>query len=149
LALFVSAIPEGLLPAITIVLTIGMHRIIRHKGLVRRLAATEALGGVTVICTDKTGTLTEGKMRVDEILTAPSPARARKGAANPIASRALLSAALSSDAFIANPEESDLEKLVIRGRSTDQALVLAAAESGIRKDALEREYAAIDTVFFS
>lgn len=151
LALFVSAIPEGLLPAITIVLTIGMHRIIRHKGLVRRLAATEALGGVTVICTDKTGTLTEGKMRVDEILTAPSSARtrARKVPTNPIAARALLSAALSSDAFIENPEEPDTEKLIIRGRSTDQALVLAAAESGIRKDALEREYAALDTVFFS
>lgn len=63
-ALAVSAIPEGLLVALTVVLAIGMQRILKRKGLVRNLVSAETLGGVTTICTDKTGTLTEGKMQV-------------------------------------------------------------------------------------
>lgn len=65
-ALAVSAIPEGLLVALTAVLAIGMQRILRRKGLVRNLVSAETLGGVTTICTDKTGTLTEGKLQVVE-----------------------------------------------------------------------------------
>lgn len=63
-ALAVSGIPEGLLVSLTVVLAIGMQRILSRKGLIRNLASAETLGGVTVICTDKTGTLTEGKMEV-------------------------------------------------------------------------------------
>ena len=63
-ALAVSSIPEGLLVGLTVVLAIGMQRILRRKGLVRNLVSAETLGSVTVICVDKTGTLTEGKMRV-------------------------------------------------------------------------------------
>lgn len=64
-ALAVSAIPEGLLIGLTVVLAIGMQRILKKKGLVRNLVSAETLGGVTTICVDKTGTLTEGIMRVD------------------------------------------------------------------------------------
>ncbi|OGM01947.1 hypothetical protein A2115_03775 [Candidatus Woesebacteria bacterium GWA1_41_8] len=67
-ALAVSAIPEGLLVGLTAVLAIGMQRILKHKGLVRNLVSAETLGGVTTICIDKTGTLTEGKMKVVDIL---------------------------------------------------------------------------------
>ncbi len=63
-ALSVSAIPEGLLVGLTVVLAIGMQRILKKKGLVRNLVSAETLGGVTTICVDKTGTLTEGKMQV-------------------------------------------------------------------------------------
>ncbi|MBD3365792.1 HAD-IC family P-type ATPase [candidate division WWE3 bacterium] len=63
-ALAVSSIPEGLLVGLTVVLAIGMQRILARKGLVRNLASAETLGGVTTICVDKTGTLTEGKMKV-------------------------------------------------------------------------------------
>ena len=63
-ALAVASIPEGLLVGLTVVLAIGMQRILAKKGLVRRLVSAETLGGVTTICADKTGTLTEGKMRV-------------------------------------------------------------------------------------
>lgn len=65
-ALAVSAIPEGLLVGLTVVLAIGMQRILKRKGLVRRLVSAETLGGVTIICADKTGTLTSGKMQVVE-----------------------------------------------------------------------------------
>jgi len=62
--LAIAAIPEGLLIAVTMILVIGMRAILRRKGLVKKLLAVETLGSVTVICTDKTGTLTEGVMRV-------------------------------------------------------------------------------------
>ena len=65
-ALAVSAIPEGLLVGLTVVLAIGMQRILKQKGLVRNLVSAETLGGVTTICADKTGTLTQGEMRVVE-----------------------------------------------------------------------------------
>lgn len=66
-AVSVSAIPEGLTVSLTAILAIGMQRILKHKALVRKLVSAEALGAVTVICADKTGTLTEGKMRVVEM----------------------------------------------------------------------------------
>jgi Ca2+-transporting ATPase len=65
-ALAVSSIPEGLLIALTVVLALGMQRILRKKGLVRNLVSAETLGGVTTICLDKTGTLTRGKLKVVE-----------------------------------------------------------------------------------
>lgn len=67
-ALAVSSIPEGLLVSLTVVLAVGMQKIIKHRGLVRKLSAAETLGGVTVICVDKTGTLTQGKMEVTEYM---------------------------------------------------------------------------------
>ncbi len=63
-ALAVSSIPEGLLIALTVVLAVGMQRILKKKGLVRNLVSAETLGGVTTICVDKTGTLTYGKLKV-------------------------------------------------------------------------------------
>jgi Ca2+-transporting ATPase len=62
--LAIAAVPEGLLIAVTVILVLGMRKILRRNGLVKRLLAVETLGSVTVICTDKTGTLTEGQMRV-------------------------------------------------------------------------------------
>lgn len=151
LALFVSAIPEGLLPAITIVLTIGMRRIIKHKGLVRRLASTETLGGVTVICTDKTGTLTEGVMEAEQILTAQGNEVINTESKDILSEAARLSiraAVLASDAFIENPTDS-IDKLVIRGRPTERAFLKAGVLLDIKKDDLEKEYKVLDTIFFS
>jgi Ca2+-transporting ATPase len=62
--LAIAAVPEGLLIAVTVILVLGMRKILKRSGLVKKLLAVETLGSVTVICTDKTGTLTEGRMRV-------------------------------------------------------------------------------------
>lgn len=65
--LAVAAVPEGLIIAVTVILVLGMRKILHRQGLVKRLLAVETLGSVTVICTDKTGTLTEGRMRVGRV----------------------------------------------------------------------------------
>jgi len=62
--LAIAAVPEGLLIAVTVILVLGMRKILKRNGLVKQMLAVETLGSVTVICTDKTGTLTEGRMRV-------------------------------------------------------------------------------------
>ncbi len=65
--LAIAAVPEGLLIAVTVILVLGMRKILKRQGLVKKLLAVETLGSVTVICTDKTGTLTEGRMRVSRV----------------------------------------------------------------------------------
>lgn len=90
-ALAVSAIPEGLLIGLTVVLAISMQRILKRNGLVRNLVSAETLGGVTTICVDKTGTLTEGKMEVVEVF----------GANKEIAKQALLANDLDDPIVIA------------------------------------------------
>lgn len=67
--LIVMAVPEGLPMAITLALALNMRRMLRSGNLVRKLQASETMGAVTVICTDKTGTLTENRMRVEEMVT--------------------------------------------------------------------------------
>jgi Ca2+-transporting ATPase len=62
--LAIAAVPEGLLIAVTVILVVGMRKILKRQGLVKKLLAVETLGSVSTICTDKTGTLTEGRMRV-------------------------------------------------------------------------------------
>lgn len=150
LALFISAIPEGLLPAITIILVLGMNRILKQKGLIRRLAATETLGSITVICTDKTGTLTEGQMTVQSFLTTEGTFAVGNNfqEANPLVQTVIKSAALATDAYIENPGGHS-DQLIIRGSSTEQALVKMAYSYGIQKSDYDQKEKVLDTLFFS
>jgi len=115
-AVAVAAIPEGLPVAMTVILALGMQRILTKKGLVRKLASTETLGSTSVIATDKTCTLTEGKMKVAEVIGDKF--------------LALKTAVLTSEAFIENPDEPK-EKWIVRGRPTEKALLEAGIEMGI------------------
>jgi len=123
IAIAVAAIPEGLPVGTTTILALGMERILKRRGLVRRLVAAEALGSATVICTDKTATLTEGKMKVVDVIGEKS--------------QILKAATLISEAFIENPKEPK-EKWVIRGSPTNKALLEAGIEAGFDKEDLEK-----------
>lgn len=70
LSMLVAVVPEGLPVAVTVVLSVGLLRMYRRHALIRRLSAAETLGSATVICVDKTGTLTEGKMMVERLIMA-------------------------------------------------------------------------------
>ncbi|MBI4435364.1 HAD-IC family P-type ATPase [Candidatus Uhrbacteria bacterium] len=137
-ALSVAAIPEGLVVSVTVILAIGMQRILRRKSLMRRLVAAETLGSVSIICSDKTGTITQGEMRVTHLVTPaqtwvyPFPAGNEPDAAM----RKLFEVmALCNDAVMV---EGDPDPL--RGSPTERALLAAVLEQhlDVRTLAFER-----------
>jgi magnesium-transporting ATPase (P-type) len=77
IGLLVANVPEGLLPTITLALAVGVREMARRGALVKRLSAVETLGSTDVICTDKTGTLTENRMRVTTVWTPDGEAAPR------------------------------------------------------------------------
>jgi len=123
-AVAVAAIPEGLPISMTVILALAMQRILKEKGLVRKLSSAETLGSTSVIVTDKTATLTEGKMKVDKIIGDKL--------------LTLKAAVLTSEAFIENPQEPE-EKWIFRGRPTDKALLEAGIKARIDKTS-DQEY---------
>ncbi len=138
-AVAVAAVPEGLLVSLTVILAIGMQKILKEKALVRKLIAAETLGSVSVICSDKTGTLTLGKMLVDHIFTATQSEETKM--------KALEIGLLCNNAIIENPEE-ELKDWVIFGDSTEQALLLAVVQAGLKKEELEKEQPRLDEIPF-
>jgi Ca2+-transporting ATPase len=157
-ALVVSAIPEGLLPSVTIVLIFGMRRLAKQKALVRKLNASETMGAITTICSDKTGTLTRGEMRVSHILTGANELfDFKKGCSEDVCVidnnlighiKALTIATVVNDAYIENPNE-DLSQLIIHGRPTDKALLLAGIQLGIDSEKFQREFPIIEKQLFN
>ena len=138
-AISVAAIPEGLPVAMTAVLALGMQRILKRRGLVRKMASAETLGSTSIILTDKTGTLTEAKMKVAGIFTETD------GKASDI--KALKIAMLCNESFVENFEEPT-KKWVIHGRPTEKALFLAGIQAGLSKKKLEKEQPSIDQFLF-
>ncbi|MBC2889663.1 cation-translocating P-type ATPase [Gordonibacter massiliensis (ex Traore et al. 2017)] len=113
-SLAISVIPESLPATATIVMALGVQRMAKHQALVRRLPAVETLGGATVICTDKTGTLTENRMSVVRVVLGPD--LDRDAAAEPVAvleahpalfgDLAFVAALCNDASFAADPDEN-------------------------------------------
>jgi Ca2+-transporting ATPase len=159
IALAIAAVPEGLPAVATIALAVGLQRMARRRAMVRRLASVEALGATTVVCTDKTGTLTAGAMTATvvvgaggsidvtgtgyraagELMSPSGPVRDT----DPWLRRLLEAAALTSRAKV------DANAGTMVGDPTDAALTVLALKGGVSAPELLREKPRVDEVPFS
>jgi len=163
ISMAVAAVPEGLPAVVTIALALGAQRMLKRQALIRKLPAVETLGSVTVICSDKTGTLTENRMtvtvldvlgetqQVDTLLQQGVPvadAELLPGHRPPVRSLGLLAkaAALCNDASLAPTPEGGYRAV---GDPTEGALVVAAAELGLVKDELDQRWPRVGEVPFT
>lgn len=160
IALAVGAIPEGLPAVVTIALAIGVQRMARRKAIIRKLPAVETLGSTTIICTDKTGTLTRNEMTVNELWTASHDIQLTGVGYNPEGifkngeeelnelpgdvKELLEAAVLCSDATI-KPDEG---KFSITGDPTEVSLVVAAAKAGLDADEIRKIHKRLDVIPF-
>lgn len=161
-ALAVGAIPEGLPAAVTIILAIGVARMAKRRAIIRRLAAVETLGSTTVICSDKTGTLTQNQMTVVTIMTdaavydvmgtgyAPDGRIVHGDQAVDIDTDAALDdclhvALLCGTAIV----ENRTGRWEAIGDPTEAALVVLAMKAGMQREAEERSHPLVDTIPFS
>lgn len=161
-ALAVAVVPEALPAVVTVSLAIGVQRMVKRNALVRRLPAVETLGSTSVICTDKTGTLTKDEMTVQQLHIAgetfdvsgagyePTGAFSIDGnqVEPPERLRELLKAGvLSSDAQLVQDEES--HRWHVQGDPTEGALVAVARKAGFHNSELEKELPRVDEIPFS
>ena len=159
-ALAVAAIPEALPAVVTVGLGLGVRRMVKRHALVRKLPSVETLGATDVICTDKTGTLTQNKMTVEKIYVNGQILKVTGNGYDPegkfikgdsevpeddIHLRILLlGAALCNDSNLY--EENGWK---ITGDPTEAALVVAAAKAGFEKSELDRKYPRLGEIPFS
>jgi Ca2+-transporting ATPase len=162
IALAVAVVPEALPAVVTISLAIGVQRMVKRNALVRRLSAVEALGSTSVICSDKTGTLTKDEMTVRQLYTpertltisgsgyAPEGELSLDGLAvepSPQETELLLAAALVSDAHLVRDDTHGAWH--IKGDPTEGAMIVAAAKSGLHKDDLDLQFPRIGEIPFT
>jgi P-type Ca2+ transporter type 2C len=150
-SLAVAAVPEGLPAVVTIALALGAHRMFRRRALIRKLPAVETLGSVTVICSDKTGTLTQNRMTATVLEVAghtvelgggsfadskPGPDGGTPLAVgdDPTLAMLLAGGALCNDSLLEDHEEEEFRAV---GDPTEGALVVAAAREGLKKPEIE------------
>jgi Ca2+-transporting ATPase len=162
ITLAVSAIPEGLPAVVAVALAAGLWRLARAGALVRRLPAVETLGSTTVICADKTGTMTENRMTVvrialdGRIITLDGSATSARGAFtengrpldprdDPVLLQLLTVAALVNDAAV----QADGSTLRLHGDPTETALLVAALKAGLDAGALAQKWSRRREVPFS
>jgi magnesium-transporting ATPase (P-type) len=160
-ALAVGAIPEGLPAAVTIVLAIGVARMARRRAIIRKLPAVETLGSTTVICSDKTGTLTENQMTVQQIYAAktrfevtgagyePDGHIHRNGEPTPLAApdalrECLQAGLLCNDAQLVRKAG----RLTVQGDPTEGALIVAAGKGGLIESEAHRLFPRLDLIPF-
>ncbi|MBF2017804.1 MAG: cation-transporting P-type ATPase [Rivularia sp. T60_A2020_040] len=161
IAFAVSAIPEGLPAVVTVTLAIGVSRMARRHAIVRKLPAVETLGGATVICSDKTGTLTENQMTVQEIYaggenyTVSGVGYASEGEIlleekpvnlddSSVVAECIKAGLLCNDSHL---EKKDEQWQVI-GDPTEGALVVVANKFGYERNRLEQEMPRLDAIPF-
>lgn len=153
IALAVAVVPEALPAVVTISLALGVQRMVKRNALMRRLPAVETLGSTSVICSDKTGTLTKDEMTARKILVAgqlleitgvgyaPEGQFRRDGApieASADLKRLLLGAALACDAHIVRTDAD--ARWHVKGDPTEGALVVAAAKAGLDKAEVDKQF---------
>ena len=163
IALAIAAVPEGLPAVATITLAVGVSRMARRQALIRRLPAVETLGSATVVCTDKTGTLTAGQMAVSRIIvdgreilvsgTTYEPRgefrvgdRILHPTAEPVLTEALRIGALANRAELVHDDDAGWQPV---GDPTEVALLVAAEKAGLARGRLREEQPEEDEVPFS
>lgn len=139
----VSAVPEGLPIALTVILAIGVERLAKRKGVVRKLLAAETLGSTTLILTDKTGTLTQAKMELARVLSF-----APQSHGMPMEKKILTYALANTDVILENPEDPPGEWRVI-GRPLEVSLVRNAVTYGVSLPELKKEIKIADRLPFN
>jgi len=162
ISLAVAAVPEALPAVVTGALAVGMYRMARENSIVRRLPAVETLGCTSVICSDKTGTMTKGEMTVQRIHVNGRDLKITGVGYEPRGDflfedkeldppkekelyTLLKTAALCNDAKL----EKEEGKWIVKGDPTEGALVVAAAKAGLWKDEIEKQEPRINEIPFS
>ncbi|MBE6886528.1 MAG: calcium-translocating P-type ATPase, PMCA-type [Ruminococcaceae bacterium] len=143
-SLAVSAIPEGLPAIVTIVLSIGVQRMVKRNALIRRLPAVETLGSASIICSDKTGTLTQNRMTLTKAYAEEAGVPEEIGNHSDSVNRLLMYATLCCDGSVVFSEGKEQHI----GDPTETAIVLAAHKSGMAKDALNEKYPRLGAIPF-
>ena len=155
ISLAVAAVPEGLPAVVTIVLALGVQRMIKKNAIIRRLPAVETLGATTVICSDKTGTLTQNQMTIEKLALPDRTIEVEGVGYQPFGqfthegkpiqpsdeitlSLLLKGAVLCNNAILQQNDESQQWEII--GDPTEGALVVAGAKAGYQKKGLENEY---------
>ena len=169
IALAVAVVPEALPAVVTISLAIGVQRMVKRNALIRRLPAVETLGSVSVICSDKTGTLTKDEMTVRKIFVAGRMIEVSGSGYEPHGRFSLdgnliepsqsltillTAAALASDAYLQGPVDrgsssADAFDWHIKGDPTEGALIVAAAKAGLDKAELDARFPRIGEIPFT
>lgn len=160
-ALAVGSIPEGLPVAVTIMLALGVSKMAKRKAIIRKLVAVETLGSTNVICSDKTGTLTENQMTVQQLFDGERYFTVTGLGYNPEGAIELDSSVIEPDSYLALSlclkagalcNDSSVKKKEgqwgIEGDPTEGALLVSAQKGSYTNDKLEETYPRIDTIPF-